>query len=153
MFRFRKERLHYKVRSLSTRLRHKEQKILEVLEKLAEESVKGTPTIVEGKKDVTSLRKLGIDGTIISTKTGGKNFLDVVIEVEASGAREVILLLDFDRRGKELTHIFKGHFEKIRIRPNLVFWNELLRFAGRELKDIEGLATYMETLKKKIEEA
>jgi 2,5-diamino-6-(ribosylamino)-4(3H)-pyrimidinone 5'-phosphate reductase len=138
---------------LSTRLRQKELKIQEVLEKLAEESLKGTPTIVEGKKDVTTLRELGIEGKVISTKTGGKTCLDVVTEVEASGAREVILLLDFDRRGKELTHIFKRHFEKTRTKPNLMFWNDLLRFVGRELKDIEGLATYMKTLKKKIDEA
>jgi 2,5-diamino-6-(ribosylamino)-4(3H)-pyrimidinone 5'-phosphate reductase len=138
---------------LSTRLRQKELKIQEVLEKLAEESLKGTPIIVEGKKDVATLRRLGVEGKVVSTKTGGKSCLDVVTEVEVSGAREVILLLDFDRRGKESTHTFKRHMEKTRIKPNLTFWRKLLRFVGRELKDIEGLATYMETLKKKIDEA
>jgi len=138
---------------LSTRLRQKELKVQEILGKLAEESQKGTPIIVEGKKDVATLKELGIEGKVVPTKTGGKSCLDVVTEVEASGTREVILLLDFDRRGKELTYTFKKHLEKIRIKPNLTFWRELLRFVGRELKDIEGLATYMETLKKKIDEA
>jgi hypothetical protein len=39
---------------LSTKLREKEEKILQILEELAEESAKGKPIIVEGKKDAAS---------------------------------------------------------------------------------------------------
>ena len=85
---------------MSTRLREKEEKILQILNELAAESEKGTPIIVEGKKDVEALRGLGVKGTVLSVKTGGKSFLDVVYEIEKMGASEVILLLDFDRRGK-----------------------------------------------------
>jgi 5S rRNA maturation endonuclease (ribonuclease M5) len=134
---------------LSTHLRERKEKIQRVLECLIEESSRGMPIIVEGKKDIAALRELGVEGRIISAKTGGKSRLDVISDVEKNAAQEVILLLDFDRHGKEWTKILREHFEKARIRTNLTFWNELLRFAGRELKDIEGLATYMETMKKK----
>ncbi len=135
---------------MSTRLKEKEEKILQVLECLAEESAKGTPIIVEGKNDVEALRNLAVEGKIISAKTGGKSLLDVVFEVEKTSANEVILLFDFDRRGKEWTKRIKQQLERARIKPNIRFWRELLALVGREVKDVEGLTTYMETLKSKI---
>lgn len=135
---------------MSTHLQEKEEKILRVLECLAEESAKGTPTIVEGKNDIEALRTLGIEGKIISAKTGGKTILDVVSEVEKLSAKEVIMLLDFDRRGKELTKRLKQNLEKAKTKINLTFWSKLSKLVGTEVKDIEGLATYMETLKRKI---
>lgn len=135
---------------MSTHLKDKEEKILQLLECLAEESVKGTPIIVEGKKDIETLRKLGIEGTIIAAKTGGKTFLDAVSEIEKTHVKEVVLLLDFDRRGKELTKNLKQHLEKTKIKVNLTFWLNLSNILSKEVKDIEGLASYMETLKSKI---
>jgi 2,5-diamino-6-(ribosylamino)-4(3H)-pyrimidinone 5'-phosphate reductase len=135
---------------LSIHLQEKEEKILQVLECLAEESGKGTPIVVEGKNDVKSLRILGVEGNILSAKTGGKSILDVASEIEKYNAKEVILLLDFDRRGKELTNSLRQNLEKTRIKANLAFWTRLSELAGREVKDVEGLATYMETLKCKI---
>ena len=135
---------------MSARLKEKEEKILQVLECLAEESAKGTPIIVEGKNDVEALRNLAVEGKIISAKTGGKSLLDVISEVEKTSANEVILLFDFDRRGKEWTKRIKQQLERARIKPNIRFWRELLTLVGREVKDVEGLTTYMETLKSKI---
>ncbi len=137
---------------MSTRLREREEKIEHILELLIGESEKGTPIIVEGKNDVESLRELRVQGRIISAKTGGKSLLDVMSEIEKTGAREVILLLDFDKRGREGTDALKKQLETARIKTDLTFWNGLLRVAGRELKDIEGLAAYIQTLKKKIGE-
>lgn len=135
---------------MSTHLKAKEEKILKVLEQLNEESTKGTPVIVEGVKDIETLRALGIEGKITSAKTGGKSLLDIVSEIERMEAREVILLLDFDRRGRELTEKLKQQLEKTGINPNLSFWRELSALVSREVKDIEGLAAYMESLKRKI---
>jgi 2,5-diamino-6-(ribosylamino)-4(3H)-pyrimidinone 5'-phosphate reductase len=137
---------------LSKRLKEREERIQQVLACLTEESSRGILIIVEGKNDVQTLRKLGVDGEIISAKTGGRTQQDVICELEESGAKEVILLLDFDRRGREWTRVLKQHLEKARIRPNLTFWNDLMRFAGREIKDVEGLASYIQTLKKKAGE-
>jgi 5S rRNA maturation endonuclease (ribonuclease M5) len=138
-----------KVTALSTHLKEKEEKILQALERLAKESAKGIPIIVEGKKDVEALRELAIEGKIIEAKTSGKSILDVISEVEECKTQEVILLLDFDRRGREWTKRLKQYLEKMQIKPNIFFWKKLLSIAGREVKDVEGLASYMATLKKK----
>jgi 5S rRNA maturation endonuclease (ribonuclease M5) len=135
---------------LSTHLKEKEEKILRVLERLSEENAKGTPIVMEGKKDVQALRALGFEGRVITAKTGGKSLLDVVSELEETGMQKAILLLDYDRRGKEWTRRLKQLLEKTRISPETVFWTDLFSLVGRQVKDVEGLAAYMETMKKKI---
>jgi 5S rRNA maturation endonuclease (ribonuclease M5) len=82
-------------------------------------------------------------------KTSGKSFLDVLSEIEKTGKPEIILLFDFDRRGKEWTQRLASCLEGLKITPNLVFWRMLLGLVGRDVKDIEGLASYLETLKNK----
>jgi len=133
-------------------LKEREDRIQQVLACLIEESSRGILVIVEGKNDVETLRQLGVEGDIVSAKTGGKTQQDVICELEESGAKEVIMLLDFDKRGREWTRVLKQRLEKARIKPNLTFWNDLMRFAGREVKDVEGLASYIQTLKKKAGE-
>jgi 2,5-diamino-6-(ribosylamino)-4(3H)-pyrimidinone 5'-phosphate reductase len=135
---------------LSTSLQRKAERLQRLLEKLASEASKGIPIVVEGQKDVASLKQLNVNGDFVSSKTSGKSFLDILAEIERRKVKEVILLLDFDRRGVEWTHRLKQHLEKTRIKPNLTFWNELYGLVGRDLKDIEGLPAYLETLNKKI---
>ncbi|MDH7563528.1 MAG: toprim domain-containing protein [Candidatus Bathyarchaeota archaeon] len=134
---------------MSTRLKEKEEKLLQTLEKLAQKAVEGTPIVVEGKKDIAALKALSIDGKMIAAKTGGKFLLDVVSEIERCGAKEIILLLDFDRRGKQLTKKLIYYLEKSGITLNMRFWIELSSLLATEVKDVEGLASYMETLKSK----
>lgn len=119
------------------------------MEQISEETAKGKPLIVEGKRDVEALKKLAVEGKVITAKAG-KTFLELIAEIEETKAKEVILLLDFDRRGKELTKNLRQHLEKTGIKLNVTFWLELLNLVGREVKDVEGLAAYMETLKSKI---
>ena len=132
-------------------MQRKAERLSKLLEKLAAEAAKGRPVIIEGRKDVSSLRQLNIEGKFVSSKTSGKSFLDTLAEIENLKVREVVLLLDFDRRGVEWTHRLKQHLERTKIKPNLDFWNELNGLVGRDLKDIEGLPAYLETLKKRIE--
>jgi 5S rRNA maturation endonuclease (ribonuclease M5) len=132
---------------LSTKTEKRLERIQKLLERLAKQSAKGTPIIVEGRNDVQALHKLGITGDMILAKTSGKSFLDVLSEIEKKEKREVILLFDFDRRGKEWTRRLARCLEGVRIAPNLLFWRMLLALVGRDVKDIEGLATYLETLK------
>lgn len=136
---------------MSNTLRKKRENLLQLLDRLAEESAKGIPIIVEGQKDVNALHALDVRGDIISAKTSGRRFLDVLSEVGKRGKREAILLMDFDRRGREWTKRLTKHLEEMRVKPNLFFWKRLQGLAGRDVKDVEGLATYMRTLKKKVE--
>lgn len=135
---------------MSTHLKEKEEKLLQVLERLTNKNAEGIPIVVEGEKDTETLRALTIEGKIIEAKTAGKSILDVICEVEECNKQEVILLLDFDRRGREWTRRLKQYLEKMRIKPNLFFWERLSSIVGNEVKDVEGLDSYMKTLKRKI---
>lgn len=135
---------------MSTRLKEKQEKILQILNALAEASAEGTPIIVEGKNDVAALRCLGVEGNLITVKTGGRSFLDVVSEVERAGTVEVVLFLDFDRRGKEGTKRLKQGFERVKIKADVGLWRALLGLVGKEVQCVEGLAAYLETLRVKI---
>jgi len=135
---------------LSTKLKERQQKIQQIITKLTEESAKGNPIIVEGKKDAQALRELGVNGSILAVKTGGKSFLEATAEIEKLGAHEVILLLDFDRRGKEGTKRLRESLERAKIKANIKFWRELQALVGREIQWIESLTTYLNTLQEKV---
>jgi 2,5-diamino-6-(ribosylamino)-4(3H)-pyrimidinone 5'-phosphate reductase len=135
---------------LSTHLKDRVERIEQVIAKLREESAKGKPLVVEGKKDLQALCDLGFIGPILTVKTGGKSFLEVTAEIEALDAGEVILLLDFDRRGKEGTERLQQSLERTKIKVNSQFWRELHGLVGREIHCIESLPSYLNTLQQKI---
>jgi 5S rRNA maturation endonuclease (ribonuclease M5) len=122
-----------------------------ILENLIAEAANGTPIIVEGLRDRESLERLEVMGDVMSVKTSGKTLLDTLQEIEDRNKGEVILLMDFDRRGKEMTARLIKNLEKSRIKTNLVYWKKLSSLVGRDVKDIEGLSTYIQTLNKKID--
>ena len=132
------------------RLEEKNERILEILSELTDESAKGILILVEGKKDAEALRSFGICGKIMTVKTGGKSFLDIVTELENASATKIVLLLDFDRRGKQGTIRLKQSLEHVRIKANIEFWRELLFLAGKDIRCIEALPAYMESLTLKL---
>ena len=134
---------------MSTKTEKRLERIQKLLERLEKQSVKGTPIVVEGTNDVQALRMLGITGDVILAKTSGKSFLDVLSEIERKERSDVILLFDFDRSGKEWTNRMARCLEGVRITPNLIFWRMLLGLVGHDVKDIEGLVSYLENLKNK----
>ena len=140
---------NHKVTSLSTRLAEKLEKLQLVLEALVEESARGIPIVVEGKKDVEALRQFGVAGSVICLKTGGKSLDGAFQEIEQTGATEVILLLDFDRRGREGTNRLKENLERAHIVPNMAFWQSLSSLLARDVQCVESISGYVETLKRK----
>jgi 5S rRNA maturation endonuclease (ribonuclease M5) len=135
---------------LSTRLKNKKERLQQILTDLSEKSAQKIPVIVEGKKDIDALRRIGICGPILTLKTGGKSFIEATDEIQNSGALEAILLLDFDRRGKQATAHLKENLEHQKIKPNLAFWLSLQKLLGRELQCIEGLPSYIATIEQKL---
>ena len=135
---------------MSTRLKEKQEKLEKLIAKLAEEASKGKPIVVEGKKDQEALEELGVRGEFITVKTGGKSFLEVAAEIQEKGVGSLMLLLDFDRRGKEGNARLKRELERARIKVDTRFWLELQALAGREIQCIESLPAYLETLQQKI---
>ena len=125
------------------------EKIEQILTQLTEEVAKGRPIVVEGKKDAQALHELGVNGAIVTVKTGGKSFLEATVEIEALGASEVILFLDFDRRGREGTKRLQESLERGKIKVNLKFWRELRGLVGREIQCIESLPCYLNNLQER----
>jgi 5S rRNA maturation endonuclease (ribonuclease M5) len=135
---------------MSTKLRDRKEKNQQIIEKLVEESKKGTLIVVEGKKDANNLKQMGIEGRIVTAKTGGKNFLDVVSEIETSGIHDVVLFLDFDRRGREGMKRLTEELERLHIKTNVWFWRELGGLINQDVQCIESIPHYIETLQNKI---
>ena len=135
---------------MSAHLKEKLEKIEQILTHLAEESSKGMPIVVEGKKDAEALQELGVGGSIVTVKTGGKSFIGATMEIEELGVCEVILLLDFDRRGRDGTKRLQESLEHGKVRVNVKFWRELHSLVGREVSCIESLPSYIATIQQKI---
>ncbi len=132
-------------------MREKEEKIREIIDRLSAESAKGTLIVVEGRKDVETLRNLGINGYILSIKTGGKTVQDILDQIRNLKSKEVILMLDFDSHGKETTIKLKQELERQKIEPNTHFWNSLKAMLGKDVQCIEGIDAFLTTLNSKIQ--
>jgi len=135
---------------LSTRLQDKKEQLTTILELLAEESKSGIPIVVEGKKDIKTLRRLGIKGIIITTKTKGKSFLNVISEIKKIKSSNTILLLDFDKRGKQGTRYLQKNLEYHKIKCNLTYWKKLMALTSKKIQFIESLDVYLFNLNNKI---
>ena len=132
------------------KLEEKQEKIRKVISKILDASEKGILVVVEGKKDEEALRVLGVNGKVLTIKTGGKSFLKATSEIEDLGIQEVILLLDFDRRGKEGTLRLMQGLERAKIRVNARFWRDLEVLAGKDICCIESLPSFLNTLQEKV---
>jgi 5S rRNA maturation endonuclease (ribonuclease M5) len=134
---------------LSTQLKSRLEKIDDVLAKLVEQAKSGKPMVVEGKKDAHALLALGVGGKVLTVKTGGKSFLQATAEIESLGTSEVILLLDFDRRGREGTKRLQQNLERTNTKVNVQFWRDLASLVSRDVQCIEGLPPYLATIQQK----
>jgi 5S rRNA maturation endonuclease (ribonuclease M5) len=118
--------------------------LLELIQKLNRQSTK-IPILVEGKNDRTALRRLGIQGEIICIKSSRHILYDSLDDISSA---EIILLVDFDAYGTKIAKEIIQQLEKKRIKVNAHFWRRLKALVRRDVKDIEGLFSYLEKLKK-----
>lgn len=87
--------------SKQERLEERFEKGLRLLIELSDD---GVPIVVEGIKDVTALRGLGLTGPIHTLAGHGV----VSLADELADSRQLLILFDFDRRGGQLTrHLIK----------------------------------------------
>ena len=124
------------------------EKTLENLEKALSELIdenRNIPIVVEGDKDIRALRKLGVNGIIISVNTGVSltDFCDIL----AQGYKNIIILTDWDRKGGYLCHTIMKNLEG-RVKCN-TYYREV--FAKNSMiRTVEGLPSWIETMKEKI---
>lgn len=110
-------------------------RLREVLEVLCEIN-KSYPVVVEGKKDLQALRKLGLSGEILLLHCG--KGLHEFSEELAENFSRVIVLLDWDAKGEALftalTSNLNGQWEEY------ASFRELLRLlCQKDIRDIEGI--------------
>jgi len=110
-------------------------RLREVLAALYEVN-KRFPVIVEGKKDAFALKKLGLEGDII-TLHSGKNLYDFCEDIMERFSR-VVILLDWDTKGenlyKAISHNLVGHWEEFSVFRDLI---KIL--CQKDIKDVEGI--------------
>ena len=117
------------------------EQIEELLAELGEKASDGVPIIVEGMDDVKALKRLGIDGRFHKISSGNSllNFVE-----SFSGSKEIIVLTDFDRAGDELASFIAKHAKSLGVEPITGFRDKLKPLVRRDVKDIEGLAKFLQ---------
>ena len=128
------------------RLAQEVEEIENLLGKLKEQSDKGIPLLVEGRKDAEALNRLEISGKVIELKSSRKSLFNL-LEHDVKD-KEVIILTDFDRRGSDLAKSIHNHFQGQGKMVNMLFWKRMKNLVGRNVKDVEGLPSYLAKLKK-----
>jgi len=116
------------------------------LSELREENKK-TPIIVEGEKDIIALRKLNITGEIISVNKG-VSLIDFIDKI-ANEYKKIIILTDWDRKGGYICFKIKKNLEG-RVDCDFTFRQFFAR--NSKVKTVEGLPSWINTLKEKIKE-
>jgi len=117
-------------------------RLREIIEALHEIN-KNVPIIVEGSRDVSALRKLGLIGKIIALHRG-KSLYDFCSDI-AEKFQKVIILLDWDRKGerlnKALSLYLNGHWEEFSS------FRDLFKVhCQKEIRDIEGIPKLLRRL-------
>lgn len=120
------------------------ERIEELLSELSGYAVKGAIIIVEGKRDVLSLKKLGIEGHFeLATRHPLLNFSEKL----ARQNRAIVVLTDWDRRGDLLASKLTEYFRNSGINPELQIRHKLKLITQKEIKDVESLHTYVSKLR------
>ncbi|TFH05929.1 MAG: toprim domain-containing protein [Methanosarcina sp.] len=122
------------------------ERIEELLAELSEHSERGAVIIVEGKRDIISMKRLGIEGSFeLATRHSLFNFSERIAKLGC----EVIILTDWDRRGDLLAVKLSEYFGNFGVKPELQIRNKLKLMTQKEIKDVESLYTYISKLRSK----
>jgi len=118
------------------------ERLKEVIQALYEVN-KRIPIIVEGKRDVNALRKIGFVGDIIILH-GGKGLYEFCEDISEKFHR-VILLMDWDEKGetlyKNVAGYLNGQWEEFSA------FREIIKLlCQKDINDIEGIPALLERL-------
>lgn len=102
------------------------------------------PVIVEGEQDVRTLRKLGLQGTILKVHSG-KTLYEFCLDLSERYSR-VVLLMDWDNRGQQI-HTQLARDLEADWMPYDSFRQCLKLLCHPEIQEVEQLARHLQTLK------
>ncbi|WP_406656265.1 toprim domain-containing protein [Methanolobus sp. ZRKC2] len=114
--------------------------IEEIIDELLQLAEEGNVIIVEGKRDVRALNKLGINGHFeMATHHSLSNFCEDITNT----GKGIIILTDWDRRGNMLMSNLVNHFHSLGVNPDVRIRERLKSIVQKEIKDVESLPTYV----------
>jgi len=116
----------------------------QILNQIANESSSGSVIIVEGQKDLKSLRELGIVGPVLCLQSSRKNANEFTQNMV--GSKKVIVLTDFDREGISLAKKLSRNLNAQNLNANMVLWKNLRELTRSDVRSIEELPKYLERL-------
>lgn len=123
-------------------------KRLELMEELLEEllcfSTEGNIILVEGKRDLISLRQLGIKGRI---ELVTHHPLTETCERVAATGKEVVILTDWDRRGTILEKKIAEDLQHYGVKIKHQLRERVLSLVQKDIKDVESLYTHIQRLR------
>jgi 5S rRNA maturation endonuclease (ribonuclease M5) len=121
------------------------ERVMEELEELREEAL-STPILVEGKRDVLALEKLGISAKFFCA-CNGKPLYEVCEEI-SSAHRRVILLLDLDSAGIAIAKRVKHYLSQMGVQ--VVERHRLTLLRKLDTHQVEHLAKRVERVKREL---
>lgn len=137
----------HKLRPGNNSFAERNEKLTFWIQRLIEESENGAIIVVEGSNDERALRRIGIRGPIVKANARRAVLADRLSSL-LHEAKEAIVLTDFDRSGRELAGRIARLLMKNGATPNMKYWVKINGLISNEVKDIEGLATVLEKIKK-----
>jgi 5S rRNA maturation endonuclease (ribonuclease M5) len=116
----------------------------EFIDMLNEEAESGSVIVVEGKRDVEALNRIGFNGnlTILNHFKGITDFVDNHCQIR----KKIILLLDMDRTGKHLTSKLVSQLQHKGNNVNLFYKKSLAKITNGKIRQVEELAAYAPNL-------
>jgi 5S rRNA maturation endonuclease (ribonuclease M5) len=116
---------------------------LEELEDLSE----NVPIVVEGLRDKSALKRLGIVKNVYPLNKG-KSVFGFCEEV-SKFSKNAVILTDWDRRGGQLARMLREGLEANGVHANDSIRMQLVILSKKEVKDIESLPTFIARLKER----
>jgi 5S rRNA maturation endonuclease (ribonuclease M5) len=114
------------------------------VDRLNTESKKGSVIVVEGKRDVEALTRIGCTGQVMTLNRfkGINNFVDSHCGID----KKIILLLDMDRTGKYLTSKLMKQLQSRGGNVCLFYKKSLARISNGKVRHVEDLISYAPVL-------
>uniref|UniRef100_A0A7C2SKM9 UPF0292 protein ENN70_04085 n=1 Tax=Archaeoglobus fulgidus TaxID=2234 RepID=A0A7C2SKM9_ARCFL len=109
----------------------------DAVEELKERSKEGWVVVVEGKKDVKSLRAIGVSGEIVV-------FTGIASTVEILKDSDVIILTDFDSKGMEIERRLVEALRSYGKVPDVEIKRKIFISVRKEISKVEEIFAFYE---------
>lgn len=120
-----------------------------VVEDVKTEAGDDTVILVEGRKDETALRRLGVESEVVRVSGNGRSLDETALRV-ATRYEDAILLTDWDGQGEALLREMKQLLEAHGVAPNTVHRQRLRNLTAKEIHDVESLASHRRSLEAEL---